>query len=132
MKKVFLLFVSIAMIGLTSCKEDEDKTPKVASVVNVKVTKAGKEKAGVTVCMFSEKKGFGTQLFQPIHADKKIITEGNGVASFDLQEVFNLDIIDTQTTFYFGIFTDGDSPKVLGKTAVTIKKGETKNVEIKL
>ncbi len=131
MKKLVLLFVSLAMIGLTSCSKDEEE--KVSTIVNVKVTNKGKAEAGVTVCLFSEQAGFNSPFFTPFHADRKIITESDGVARFELQNVFDLDAVRKQTTFYFGVFKGSDTdPTVLGKTAVTIKKGETKTVEITL
>ena len=79
--------------------------------------------------MFKSEHGPNTEFFKPFFADKQSITESNGVATFELQEVYDLEVIDTQTTLYFAVF-NGD--RILGQSALTIKAGETKNIEIKL
>lgn len=129
MKKILFLFVSLAVISFTSCDSDDTEKETTVSIANVKVTENGEAKPGVTVYMFNSKKGPSTGFFTPLHSDKKVVTETNGVASFNLQEVYDLNIIDSQTTLYFGVF-NGEA--LLGNTAITIKKGEAKTVNIKL
>ncbi len=88
--------------------------------------------SGVTVCMFSERKGPGTSFFEPFFANKRVITEDNGIAYFELSST-DLDFTDSQTTVYFGVFAGSDHDAVvLGTGAVTVKDGETKIVHIKL
>lgn len=124
MKKMLFLFVSIPLILFTSCSDDEDDTNTVNSYAKITVKQEGKVKSGITVCMFKTEE---SSFFTPFYADKKVITESNGTATFNLQEVYDLNIIDSQTTLYFGVF---DDKTILGKTALTIEKGQTKTAEI--
>ncbi|WP_233862726.1 hypothetical protein [Tenacibaculum piscium] len=124
MKKMLFLFVSIPLILFTSCSDDEDDTNTVNSYAKITVKQEGKVKSGITVCMFKKEE---SSFFTPFYADKKVITESNGTATFNLQEVYDLNIIDSQTTLYFGVF---DDKTILGKTALTIEKGQTKTAEI--
>ncbi len=120
--------MALSVFALNSCSDDDNIS---STMVKIKVTKMGKVASGVTVCLFDSHSGPGSSFFTPFHAKKKVVTESNGVASFDLQEVHDLNIIDKQTTFYFGVFKGEDTnPQILGKTAVTIKKGETKEGSI--
>ena len=50
--------------------------------------------------------------------------------TFELGDM-DLEIIDSQTTLYFATFKDG-TEIMTGQTAVTIKKGETKQATIRL
>lgn len=124
-KLLTLLLASFLFIGLTSCDKDEDI---VGATAKIKVTESGSIKSGISVCMFSEQKGPSTSFFTPFHADKKVITESDGIATFNLQKTFDLEIIDSQTTLYFGVFDDDDTE--LGRTAMTIEIGETKSATI--
>ena len=108
------------LISFTSCKKEEDEE----SAVKVQVLENGISKSGITVCMFGSSKGPSTLFFKPFHSDKKVVTEGDGIATFDLQTV------ESQTTYYFGVFNGNDV--LLGNTATTIKKGEIKNVKINI
>ncbi len=122
MKKVFLLFVSIAMISFTSCSK-EDILGKDAKV-KVKVTKLGIPQNGVTVYMFdSFSINTSENFFKPVHADDSSVTE-DGIATFNIgAEKFEG---KKQYTFYFAVF-EGD---YYYKTAATIEKGETKTLKI--
>lgn len=125
MRKIFLVLLSILMIGLCSCKKE-----KSISIVKVHVLESGHSKSGITVCMFESNKGASTSFFTPFHSDKKVVTESDGIATFELQEVHDLEVIDNQTTLYFGVFNNTDL--LLGKGSTTIKKGETKSITINL
>jgi len=119
---VFSIFLGMS----TSCSKDS----KIDAHANIKVTEFGTSKSGVSVYMFSDSKGPNTAFFTPFHSDKVVVTEANGVAKFDLQKTFDLNNIDTQTTLYFGVFDNDDN--VLGNTAITISKGETKTATISI
>ena len=129
MKKIFYLTCILATaLSFCGCKKDEAKT-----LAEVTVMERNAPKPGVTVYMFGSRKGPGTTFFEPFFADKTVVTESNGVATFELQDVFDLDAVSTQTTLYFAVFSGSStSATVLGQTAVTIKKGETKTVTITL
>ena len=121
-----IFFISTILIfGLESCGKDS----KNSATAKVKVEQNGLPKSGVTVYMFGNRKGPDSSFFTPFHADKQSVTENDGIAIFELKETFDLELINDQTTLYFGVF-EGDV--VLGRSAVTIKKGETKTVNINL
>lgn len=128
MKKMMtsLIVLSILLLSILSCKKDELAT----TTANITLLENGVGKDGVTVYMFSDKRGPNTPFFKPLSASKGIITENGGVASFDLNKISDLEVIDKQTTLYFGVFDVNNN--VLGKTAITIKKGETKNSTINI
>ncbi len=123
MKKLqFIVFVLLSVFFCTACDDDN----LVSSYVKITVKENGYKKSGVTVCMFDSRKGDDTNFFQPFFADKKVVTEQDGVATFKLEKFF--DINRVQTTLYFVVFKD---KRILGKTALTIEKGETKTAEIR-
>ena len=113
MKKIFYLFSVLAIaLCFDGCIKDSE------TFVKVKVMELGLlPKSGVTVYMFD--KGPGT-FFTPFFADKTVVTESDGVATFELS---SLDVLKNQTTFYFAVFS-GDKYWYEG---VTIK---TKSVTI--
>ena len=117
--KVLTFFLFLSSVLLLSCDKDDDASSAYAEV---KITKSGQSEAGVSVYMFEDNKGPNSGFFVPFHADKTIITEANGVATF------NLGSLDAQTTYYFGIFDSNDN--VLGSTAMTVSAGQTKNATI--
>jgi len=129
-KKTALSLALLAgfILTLNSCNKDNPKT-----FVKVKVTTAGilpSPRAGVPVYMFLENHGPSTSFFRPIHSRRQVITENNGIATFELGEM-DLHIINSQTTFHFGVFGGtSTSPTILGTASVTIKEGETKEVTI--
>lgn len=126
MKKGLLVISLITIICLmfTACDKDE-----WSATAKVQVTQNGLAKSGETVYMFKSSNGPNANFYKPFFADNQSVTKSDGVATFELQEVYYLELIDEQTTLYFGVF-DGEA--VLGQTALTIKKGETKTVNIAL
>ncbi len=126
MKKLLVLLTMFSTLLFVSCGDNDDDK-KTTTFVKVTVKEDGKIKSGITVCMFDALRGNEKDFLKPMFAMKKVVTDSNGIATFELQEVANLEVIDTQTTLYFAVFKD---KKILGKTALTIKEGETKNVEI--
>lgn len=130
MKKVlFMLMAAVCMLTMNACQGQGAN--KGGATVEVAVKKAGAPLAAETVYQFSSTKYNQPSFIQPIHADKQAVTDENGVATFELRETFDLDIIDEQTTLYYVVFAE-DKKTIAGKTAVTIKKGETKQATISL
>ena len=111
-----------------SCSDDDSNSS--VSEAEIQVLEDGSAKSGVTVHMFNSNQGPNTNFFQPSFSNKTVITESDGVAVFKLQETFDLEVIDEQTTLYFGVFDENDVP--LGNTAITIEKGRTKTSTINL
>ncbi len=123
-KRILVLaFCSALLFSLNSCKKDEEKATTIA---NITVKKNGKAKSGITVYLF---KRTAPTFFKPIYASKDVVTDSEGIASFELQEVVDLEVIDNQTTLYFAVFNK-ETP--IGQTALTIKKGETKSATINM
>jgi len=120
MKRI-LLFTLLLSQFLIACDKDE-----VNTFVEVSVKESSNLQSGVSVYMFSDRKGPNTAFFTPFHSDRTVITEANGIATFSLQETFDLEVIDSQTTIYFGVFESNDQLK--GSSAVTIEKGQTKSI----
>lgn len=111
------------------CEED------VITNVSVSVhDTSGNLQTGVTVYMFSGIKGPGTAFYVPFHSNRSVVTEDNGVANFELQEVFDLEVIDTQTTLYFAVFGEGSGTdnELLGDAAVSVKAGEDRSIDIEI
>jgi len=124
-----LLSITLATLFLSSilisCNKDDDDITTFAKVI---VKENGQNTSGISVYMFDENSGPNTSFFKPIFTKKVVITESDGIATFNLQDTFNLEVIDDQTTLYFGIFDSDDN--VLGDAAMTIQKNETKTVTI--
>lgn len=127
MKKLFLFFSLFSLVLITSSCDKDDN---VSAFAKIEVKQGGVAQSGVTVYMFTEQTGPTSSFFKPLHSSKSVVTESNGIATFELQETFDLNTIDTQTTLYFGVF--GQNDIVLGSTALTIKEGETKAVTINI
>ncbi len=107
------------MLILSSCSKDDEA---VVSIAQITVTENGSLKSGITVYMFGDSEGPSTNFFTPTFSDKTVVTENNGVATFDLQEIFNLNVIDSQTTLYFGVFDNNRNS--LGSTAITERQSK--------
>lgn len=127
MKKFTLLFLTLSL-GFITTSCDKDNENQINATVNIKVVENGAPKSGVTVCMFPDNMGPETDFFKPLHAKKKVISQNNGIATFELKEIFDLEIINNQTTLYFAVFNNNN--QILGQTATTIKKDETKSETI--
>ncbi|MCD7973086.1 MAG: hypothetical protein LUG18_10570 [Candidatus Azobacteroides sp.] len=129
MKKNWILYLLVAVVvGFTSCDSDDDDAPWLGAYVKVNVKNAlGVEKEGVTVYMF---KNAVTDDTNTADASKQVVTDANGIASFELNFT-ELNITDSQTTLYFAVFyTDGDKQWVGGTQGITVKRNETATVDI--
>lgn len=128
MKKFLIIMLAAVMgLSLTACQSG-----KADATVKVKVVSLlGIPQAGESVYMFKATTwNHSTSFRTPLHKHKVAVTDQDGVATFELQETFDLEIIDSQTTLYFATF-DKDGQTIKGQTAVTIKKGETKEATIR-
>ena len=127
MKRTFYLIAILAIfIGFTSCEKDDDNS-NVSSKVEITLKElTGKLVSNETIYMFTEP---STETFgnKPIYAKKSSVTNESGIASFELQEVFDLDAVSSQTTLYFTVLSkvSTTSYDVKGTIGVTVKKGES-------
>ena len=125
MKKILLILLTVVFgLSFTSCEGNGGKT-----TVEVQVIKSNMPQSGMSVCMFDETK-WKMDIRKPLFANKTVITDASGVATFEIGEL-DLVIIDSQTTLYFATFKD-ETEVITGQTAVTIKQGETKQATIRL
>lgn len=130
MKKLLFFIALIVSFAFISCSSDDDVSGgnDKGAVVDVKVTNGNRPASNVTVYLFDSAHGPQTDFFDTFYAKRNVVTNSDGVATFELQDTFDLDIIDSQTTFYFAV-SNGNSLKYAG---VTVKKGERKSVNIRL
>ncbi|MBQ7648898.1 MAG: hypothetical protein IJS92_07490 [Paludibacteraceae bacterium] len=129
MKKILIMLLAAVFgLSLTGCNSDS----KSDATVKVKVVDLlGLPQSGETVYMFKAQKWDQGESFREVtFKDKSAVTDNNGVATFELREAFDLEIIDSQTTLYFATFGN-DGKTIKGQTAVTVKKGETKEATIR-
>ncbi|WP_343330421.1 hypothetical protein [Polaribacter staleyi] len=124
MKIKFYFIAVIAMIfSFSNCENDEDT---ISSIVQITVNDvSGNSISNETVYMFSQPttETFGSN---PIHAKQSSVTDESGIATFELQEVIDLDPINSQSTLYFTVLekTSSTNYSVKGTIGVTIKKGD--------
>lgn len=129
MKKILIMLLAAVFgLSLTGCKSDS----KSNATVKVKVVDLlGLPQSGETVYMFKAQTWDQGESFREVlFKDKSSVTDNDGVATFELQETFDLEIIDSQTTLYFATFGN-DGKTIKGQTAVTVKQGETKEATIR-
>lgn len=129
-KAILLIAIMALFLCFTSCDSEED-IDELGAVIEISVVNQSNVKqSGVSVCMFPSETNqtFGDN---PMHAKKTVVSDSKGIASFELQDTFDLNIIDSQTTFYFTVFM-GKENKILGTVGVTVKKGETKSSTLKI
>lgn len=120
----FLSFIALITLSvLNSCDKDDENT-----VVKVKVYNGGTLSSGITVYMFDANSGPTTSFFSTTYADKSVISDSDGIATFNLQDTFDLDVIDSQTTLYFGVFNS--NYEAAGYSGVTIENNQTKTISI--
>jgi hypothetical protein len=114
----------VMIFSFSSCENEEE----VSTASNVQITVkdlTGNSISNKTVYMFSDPttETFGSD---PIFAKKTSVTNENGIASFELQEVIDLDSVDSQTTLYFTVLTKVSTSNytVNGTIGLTVKKGD--------
>lgn len=132
MKKILflsLLFVA-AVIGFSSCDDDDDPS-FLGADVTVKVTNSlGVVQAGKTVYMYKDTPVTSETL--PGDARRMVVTDENGLAKFNLN-LTELNILESQTTLYFAVFyTVGSETFVAGSEGVTVKRNQSKDLEIRI
>lgn len=113
----------------TSCSKDKD-APVLGAKIEVTVKNwPGSTRKDVSVYMYKDEKV--TEKTKVSDAKKVVVTNDKGVATFDLNFT-ELNILESQTTLYFAVFYKGvgDIELVAGSVGVTVKRGETKNVDL--
>ena len=113
-----LATVAVAMV-FAGCNENS------AAKVSVEVRKGGAVVANEQVYMF---RGNMQDVFfkSKIHATKNIATDENGIAEFDVPEIYFA--TDNQATAIFETFDANEN--VNGKVAVSVRKGDSKKATL--
>lgn len=128
MKKVFFMLMTVVcMLSMTACQGQG--AGKGGATVEVTVNRGANPVVAETVYQFSSTIYNQPELILPIHASKQAVTNENGIATFELKATVDLNAIDEQTSLYYVVFAE-DNKTIAGKTAVSIKKGETKKLSI--
>lgn len=126
-KGIFFALLAIFVFTLTGCKKDE---PVLGANVKVTVKNSlGIAQKGKTVYMYKDQEP--TNSTRPGDAKKQVVTDNNGVAEFILNFT-ELSITESQTSLYFAVFYTDDegATKLQGSAAVTIKRDESRTLEI--
>ncbi len=130
MKKRLFFFLGLslfAVLTFISCNSDDNDDPSfLGAKVNVTVKNSlGELQKGTTVYMFKDASGD-----TPDGAKKQVVTNENGIAIFDLN-LTELNILESQTSLYFVVFYQiGDETFKAGSEGVTVKRNETRSLEI--
>lgn len=126
MKKGFI-FAALTLVVMLFASCNFALPTKATVNVTVK-SKLGIPQSGIVVYMFSADNWEGSYSDVDF-ASARVVTEDDGVAVFNLS-VVDLELLDDQTTLYFAVFdNEGD---IRGSTAVTVKKGDNKRVDLTL
>lgn len=133
MRKIlfFSLLVAAVLIGFASCGNDDDDPSFLGANVEVTVTNAlGVVQAGKTVYLYKDTPV--TSATVPGDAKKMVVTDDKGIAKFSLN-LTELNVLESQTTLYFAAFyTVGDETLVAGSSGVTLKRNESKKIDLKI
>ena len=126
MRKIQVLLLALAAVTMSSCLFKTEATVDV-TVKNVLGVPAG---AGELVYKF---KGSDVSVNYRENANSSAATDGNGVARFELKSPGDfvpsgVGYEDQQTFIFCTYDKDGN---LNGQTAVTVKPGEKKSVEIR-
>jgi len=119
-----LIFAALALVVAMFCSCGLTATKATVSVTVENLL--GVKQANVPVYMYEEEEVEG--IF-PAEYTKKVITEDDGVAVFNLNMMdFPESIIDGEATFYFVVLKGNG--EVADYKAVTVKKGAEKRIKL--
>ena len=122
-----LIFAALALVMTMFCSCGLTATKATVSIT-VK-NQLGIKQPGVVVYMYDADEWTALDLLLPSVASKRVVTNDEGIADFNLSTM-DLDVIDSQTTVYFAVFDAYDN--VRGYTAVTVKKGDNLHKDLVL
>lgn len=121
--KKYLIIIMVAVLGMTmtSC------LTKTKATVDVQVVDIlGVPQDGQVVCMFTND-DWDEYTRVPADASKRVVTDANGVASFNIQGIY-FDVLDKTATLYFAIFDGAD--KVVDFKAITVRQGDKESLKL--
>ena len=123
MKKLFVVLLA-AVLGFSfvGCK----RLAQVQATVDVKVVNLlDVPQEGCTVYMFTST-SWDMSHRTPIFAEDKVVTEKDGIATFELRA---LDLGGDKETFHFAVFAQDDET-IIDAKAATVKSGDKKELTL--
>lgn len=128
MKKI-TFFLFLLTVGVSSCSKE--KEVEKDTIVNITLKDASGPLDNFSIYMFSSQnwQSFGNDKF---FAERSVVTDENGLASFIINERTELDFSDAQTTLYFSVYytVNGGSTTYTEYVGVTIQEDEEISKEI--
>ena len=123
-KSLFFAALALVVFTFSSCLKSTKSTVSVTVENELGVKQPDKVVYMFTLKVWDEK----AATRQPTDAKKKVVTDRDGIAVFELSSL-DLEFVDSQTTVYFAVFAD-DAKTILGAKPITIKSGDHKPLTI--
>ena len=127
---IFCGIIAILSIGFMSCGADDDDAPALGANVQVIVKNlVGTIHSNTIVYLYKDTEVDSST--QSVDADKHVITDQNGVATFNL--IFTeLNLFESKTTLSFAVFYEVGGVEFIapGSTSVTVKRNDEKKIEL--
>jgi len=92
--KFLLISILALFIVFASCKKDEEEDDIVSSKISIIIkNQSGEKQKGIIVYMFDKpiSSPFGND---PLFSKREVVTNSEGIATFELRETFDLEIIN--------------------------------------
>ncbi|SCD21647.1 hypothetical protein PSM36_2852 [Proteiniphilum saccharofermentans] len=127
-KLLFLSIMILTSLGFISCGDDD--APVLGAKVQVTVKNmAGTAQTNTTVYLYKNTEIDGST--KSTDADKYVVTDENGIATFNLNFT-ELNILEFETTLSFAVFYEVGEVEFVapGSTSVTVKRNDEKEVDI--
>lgn len=131
MKKLLILSIMIlTAVGFMSCGDDDDDAPALGANVQVTVKNlVGTIQPNTTVYLYKDTEVDSST--KSADADKHVVTDQNGVASFNLNFT-ELNLFESKTTLSFAVFYEVGGVEFIapGSTSVTVKRNDVKKLNL--
>lgn len=127
-KLLFLSIMILTTIGFISCGDDD--APVLGASVQVTVKNMiGTAQTNTTVYLYKDTEVNSST--KSADADKHVVTDENGIATFNLNFT-ELNIFESETTLSFAVFYEVGGVEFVapGSTSVTVKRNDEKDVDI--
>jgi hypothetical protein len=127
---IFYSIIALVSIGFMSCGNDDDDAPILGANVQVIVKNMiGTPQTNTTVYLYKDTEISSST--ESSKANKHIMTDENGVATFNLNFT-ELNIFEAKTSLSFAVFYKvGDAEFVApGSTSITVKRNDEKKIEL--
>ena len=127
---IFYSIIALVSIGFMSCGNDDDDAPILGANVQVIVKNMiGTPQTNTTVYLYKDTEISSST--ESSKANKHIMTDENGVATFNLNFT-ELNIFEAKTSLSFAVFYKvGDAEFVApGSTSITVKRKDKKKIEL--